>query len=86
MSASSELLISREEELALHKRLVDGDLTASAEIANVFFEGVVNWQGQRALWAIWVDLRQRWLVHRPFSVTRGSRRRQDGRHGSNSVG
>jgi hypothetical protein len=43
MSASSEPLITREEELALHKRLVNGDDTASADIANLFFDGLVDW-------------------------------------------
>jgi hypothetical protein len=43
MSASSNFLISREDEMALHKRLVDGDVTASAEIAKVFYEALIKW-------------------------------------------
>ena len=43
MSVPSESLITREDELALHKRLVDGDDTASADIANIFFDGLVEW-------------------------------------------
>ena len=43
MSSSSDFLISREDELALHKRLVDGDVAAPAEIANVFIDGLIKW-------------------------------------------
>ena len=43
MSVSSEFLISREDELALHKRLVDGDVAAPADIANVFIDGLIKW-------------------------------------------
>jgi hypothetical protein len=43
MSSSAEFLISREDELALHKRLVDGDVTASGEIAKVFFDALIKW-------------------------------------------
>jgi RNA polymerase sigma-70 factor (ECF subfamily) len=43
MAASVEFLISKEEELSLHRRLVDGDVTASADLATKFLDPLIDW-------------------------------------------
>src|SRR6266446_216030 len=43
MAASVEFLISQEEELALYRRLLDGDVTASADLAKGFLEPLIAW-------------------------------------------
>ncbi len=43
MAASVDLLISQEEELALHRRLLDGDVTASVDLATWFLEPLIAW-------------------------------------------
>ncbi len=43
MAASNEHLISEEEEQALHRRLLDGDVTASADLATTFLDPLITW-------------------------------------------
>ncbi|MBI2807305.1 MAG: sigma-70 family RNA polymerase sigma factor [Planctomycetes bacterium] len=43
MSTSFDFLISQDDELALHKRLVDGDYSAPGEIANIYINGLIKW-------------------------------------------
>jgi len=43
MSSSSEFLISQEDELALHRRLVDRDVTAFADLASKFLDPLIKW-------------------------------------------
>jgi RNA polymerase sigma factor (sigma-70 family) len=43
MSSSSEFLISQEDELALHRRLVDGEVTAFADLAKTFLDPLIKW-------------------------------------------
>ena len=42
MSSSSEFLISQEDELALHRRLVDRDVTAFVDLANTFLDPLIK--------------------------------------------
>jgi len=43
MSSSPEFLISQEDELALHRRLVHGDVTAFADLARIFLDSLIKW-------------------------------------------
>jgi hypothetical protein len=52
MPSASQFLISQEDELALHKRLVDGDVTAPAEIATVFIDGLIKLLIDRNSWRV----------------------------------
>jgi hypothetical protein len=43
MSVSAASVISREEELALHRRLMDRDPTAPADLATMFLDQLISW-------------------------------------------
>ena len=43
MRASAEIVISPEEELALHRRLIAGDVTAPADLAIIFLAPLIHW-------------------------------------------
>jgi Sigma-70 region 2 len=43
MSSSSQFLMSQEDELALHRRLVDGDVTAFVDLASAFLDPLIQW-------------------------------------------
>ena len=43
MPAPAEYLISADEERSLHRRLVDGDVTASADLTRLFLVHVIGW-------------------------------------------
>jgi hypothetical protein len=43
MPARAEHLLSEEEERSLHQRLVEGDVTASADLARLFLDHLIDW-------------------------------------------
>jgi hypothetical protein len=43
MPAPVECLISKEEEQSLHRRLAEGDVTASADLARLFLDHLIAW-------------------------------------------
>lgn len=47
MPAPADYLISEEEERSLHRRLVDGDATATADLARLFLDHLIGWLVQK---------------------------------------
>jgi hypothetical protein len=47
-----QFLISQEDELALHKRLVDGDITAPVELATIFIDGLIKLLIDKNSWKV----------------------------------
>jgi len=43
MAASVDFLVSQEEELSLHRRLLEGDVTAPADLATRFHDSLIAW-------------------------------------------
>ena len=56
MSSSFEFLISQEEELPLYQRLVDGDVTAFADLAGIFLDPLIKWLVEKNSASISEDL------------------------------
>jgi Sigma-70 region 2 len=52
MSSSFQFLISQEDELALHKRLVDGDVTAPVELATIYIDGLIKLLIDKNSWKV----------------------------------